>query len=455
MKQLHLHDYFLVTPSKDLMTAEIDCKQAYDGIELSEESIKQFLQERNIVHGIQEEVIQSIINNLPPSEFPLIIAKGTKSSDGENGKIKYESNFSSEVEKTEDWNFRDVMRIPTVKQGEKIATVTLPTNGRDGKNIFGKPIKSRPGKPVNVRAGKNVIYREEDRTFYAVAEGQLSIAQNKITIHTVYEVNETLSMKTGNINFIGSVVIHGDVPTGYEVRAEGDIKIYGIVEGATIIAKGSVFVSEGLAGIKKGMIQAGENIHIGYINQGIAKAGNSIYVHHSIIHSECTAKEKLFCQNGNIIGGSISAGRLVEAKDIGNRLSTKTIISLGIDRTSTIQETELLEEKQSLEKTLSQLNVIGKKLEAEKNKSAKTRIMLLRQRNSKLKVIEKLEAIDNKLEEINGVLGNEQDAELIVGNYLYPNTMIEFGKYKQNIQDIRRHTRARLVQNEIVFMQNI
>lgn len=454
MKQTQLHDYFSVKPSNDLMSAELDCKQAYESEHVSDEAMRQFLQEHHVVHGIQEESIQMIIDILPPNAFPLIIAKGTMSEDGENGKITYTSNISSEVEKTEDWNFRDVMRIPSVKQGEKIATVTLPTQGRDGKNIYGKTIKARPGKPVPIKAGNNVIYREEDHSFYALAEGQVSIAQNKITIHTVYEVTETLSMKTGNIDFVGSVIIHGDVPTGYEVKADGDIKVFGIVEAATVIAKGSVFVSEGLAGLKKGMIQAGENIHVGYINQGIAKAGNSIYVHQSIVHSECTANQKLFCQNGNIIGGSISAGRSIEAKDIGNRLSTKTVISLGVDQASATQENELLEEKRSLEKTLSQLNAIGKKLETEKNKSAKMRVMLLRQKNSKQKVIEKLEAIDTKLSEINGFLGNEQDAELIVGNYLYPNTIIEFGKYKHNIQDIRRHTKAKVVQNEIVFLQN-
>src|SRR5699024_7083456 len=113
---------------------------------------------------------------------------------------------------------------------------------------------------------------------------------NAIEVHEVYQVDETLSMKTGNLDFVGSIVIRSDVPTGYIVRAGGDIKVFGIVEAAEVHAGGSLFISEGLAGLQKGTITAGGDIHIGYINQGKAEAGDSIYVENSILHSECIAK---------------------------------------------------------------------------------------------------------------------------------------------------------------------
>lgn len=452
MSQVNLHDFFSISFSDHHLTAEINCKKPYDNLQLTAEDLHKFLKEHKIVFGIDEAVIQEIINKPSTTTFPKVIARGQESQDGQDGKIIYEANFSSEVERTEDWNFRQVMRIPTVKRGEKIAMLIPPTPGQDGKNVLGKVLKARPGKRLRIRAGKNVEFRENELSYYAIEEGQVSVTRNAIAVHTVYEVHGTLSMKTGNIDFVGSVIIHGDVPTGYEVKAEGDIKIFGIVEGATIIAKGSVFVSEGLSGLKKGIIEAGESVHIGYINQGTVKAGESIYVHQSIIHSQCTARKELFCQNGNIIGGTISVGQRVDAKDIGNRLSTKTVISLGQDREVAVAEAELLKEKESLLKTLSQLEIIGKKLEAEKDKDPKMRIMLLRQRNSKQKVLEKIAKIDQDIKNMHAELGDEEEAELIVRNALYPNTMIEFGKYKHNVQDVRRYLRVKLVQNEITFL---
>src|SRR5699024_4134026 len=138
---------------------------------------------------------------------------------------------------------RDVIRIPTVKEGEKLATIVDPIKGKDGKNIFGEQIRHRPGKVVVVRAGKNVVYKEEDKTFYAKSEGQISINDYIINVHPVYEVNESLSMKTGNLDFIGSIIIRGDVPTGYQVKAGGDVKIFGLVEAAHIEAGGSIYIS--------------------------------------------------------------------------------------------------------------------------------------------------------------------------------------------------------------------
>src|SRR5699024_12523878 len=130
----------------------------------------------------------------------------------------------------------------------------------------------------------------------------------------------------------------------------------------TLFRSGSIFISEGFAGLQKGRIQAADDIHIGYINQGFAQAGHSIHVENSIIHSTCIARQRVFCQQGNIIGGSLSAGQSLEAKDVGNRLSTKTEINLGINKAVDQKEQKLLQEKEDLQATLEKLELIGKKL---------------------------------------------------------------------------------------------
>src|SRR5699024_3320140 len=111
--------------------------------------------------------------------------------------------------------------------------------------------------------------------------------------------------------------------------------------------------------------------YVGYVNQGIASAGKSIYVENSIIHSECTAKERVHCKQGNIIGGTTSAGESIEAKDIGNRLSTKTEISFGFDKSMLEQEQRLIEEKKELEKTFKKYIIISDKIKKKKKKEIK------------------------------------------------------------------------------------
>ncbi|MBT2216649.1 DUF342 domain-containing protein [Virgibacillus dakarensis] len=450
-----LQNYFYINISNDRLHASLyrTDKPIDDDLELTENGIINILKEKKVCYGVLHDTIQLIVSDLSVVEFPVIVARGQLAQHGENGTITYGLNFDTEFEKTADWNFRDVMRIPSVQKGQRLATITMPGDGKNGIDIFGKEIKARPGKPVLVKAGKNVVYHEKDHSFYAAAEGQVSINPRSIQVYEVYQINETLSMKDGNLDFVGSIVIHGDVPTGYTVKAGGDIKIYGMVEAATLIAGGSIFISEGFAGLRKGSIKADGNIHVGYINQGIAHAGDDIYVERSILHSECTARCHIYCQKGNIIGGILSAGKSVEAKDIGNRMSTQTEIVLGVHKRMMDKEKELSAEKAELLDTRNKLTVLGEKIQNQRDQqNPKVRITMLRQRNSINQTTEKIARIDEQLSQLNGQIGSETEAKLSVRGYLYSNTIVTFGKYKRKINKTTKNVQMRLEQNEISLL---
>lgn len=443
--------YFYIETSPDKLNAEIYCTDEYNErkVTIDRALIDELLLDNNLKSGIVENNIKLLLTTPPASKFPITIAKGIPAQNGEHGKLIYEFNFSSEVQKTDDWNFRDVMRIPSVQKGQKLATIVPPTKGKNGIDVFGNTIRAKQGKPVLMRAGKNVIYNESDMSFYATLEGQASAHHQVIEVQPVFEVHDSLSMETGNLNFVGSIIIHGDIPTGYTVEAEGDVKIYGIVEAATVISGGSIYVSEGLSGLQKGSLKAAHNIHVGYINQGIVHAGETIYVENSILHSECEANKDIYCQRGNIIGGTLSAGQTIEAKDIGNRLSTKTEISLGISQTANEQEQKLLAKKEELIATLSNLKMIGEKLKLQDSQNKQIQLTLRRQQNSYKQTSEQLDKVKTALLQLNSSLGDEKSAELIVNNYIYPNTVISFGKYKRMIQTDHRNVHIFLNKNEI------
>lgn len=448
-----LKAYFNMIVADDKMTAQLDCTEDYQTDSEQEEAhIQQFLIENNVIFGIDQEMIRQIADGLPSESFPVTVAQGQPSADGIDGKIVYEQKYTSEIDRSSDWNFRDVMHIPSVQKGQKLASLILPEAGEDGTNVFGAVLSAAPGRPVIKKAGKNVVFREENNSFYAITDGQLSVSGTYIQIHPVYEVNETLSMKNGNLDFVGTIVIHGDVPSGYTVKAGGDVKIHGMVEAAFVTAAGSIYVSEGIAGQSNGFLKANENINIGYVNQGVVYAGNDLYVENSILHSDCTAENNVFCQRGNIIGGTISAGKTVEAKDIGNRLSTKTEVVFGLNKAIHDKEKNLLAKKRELQATLKKLTLLGDKLkDQDRTNNPKLRITILRQRNSYIKTKEQIEEIEQVLEQMNSYIGNEKDAGLIVKNYIYPNTVVTFGKYKRIIKTEHHFVQLRLSQNEIII----
>ncbi|WP_164215479.1 FapA family protein [Virgibacillus sp. YIM 98842] len=449
------HNIFHIAVSDDRVHAEIELKEPRipEDFSMDENDVSQLLNDYNIKYGIDEEAVRMLRCELSRDIFPLVIAKGKPVVHGEDGRLNFMANVHpGEINRSPGWNFRDVMSIPSVKKGEKIAEVILPAEGENGKTVHGTVIRAKKGKPSNVMAGKNVVFLEDNHAFYAAANGQLSISGRNIHVHPVFEVDSTLSMKEGNLDFTGTIIIRGDVPAGYSVKAEGDIKVFGIVEAATLMSGGSIFIAEGLAGQKKGYIKAEESIRIGYINQGKVFAGNDLFVENSIIHSTCTVKNHVFCQKGNIIGGSLSVGKSLAAKDIGSRFGTKTEIIFGMDQHLHRKEEELFKEKQELEDTIQKLTKLGEKIKQQNTKdNPKLRIMLLKQRNSYTKAREKLSEIERSLGKINAQLGSENEAELIVNNYLFSHVTVAFGKYKRIMKTDYHYIRMFLSKNEIVI----
>lgn len=449
-----LHELFDIKIAKDQLRAELYYNEPEEArsININCAELMEMLKENNIVFGIDEQKIAEITTNFSSHHFPVLIAKGISKEDGKDGKLIYKLDLNTEIDRSDGWDFREVMRIPTVQKGDKLATIIPPSKGKNGKNVFGKDVVARPGKPVLMRPGKNVRFSETDQTFYATAEGQVNFGVKSINVYTVYEVHEDISMKTGNIDFVGTVVIRGDVPTGFTVKASGDIKIFGLVEAATIIAEGSVFISEGMAGLKTGTIQASEDVHIGYINQGNVVAGNSILVENSILHSECSAGVDIKCQRGNIIGGVLSAGRAIKGKDIGNRMNTLTELSFGVDKKLFDEQVKMETEKENLKDNLRKLQLLKAKMEKETHlKNSQNRITLLKLRHSFNKTKEQLDDIDSQLESINASLGSLEDTFLKVKGTIFPNAVVSFGKYRRTIDRNYDNVTIKMERNDIAI----
>ncbi|MEN2766423.1 DUF342 domain-containing protein [Ornithinibacillus xuwenensis] len=452
----NLNELFTIVISKDHMIAELHYTDEYlvnRDLDITSEAFHDFLNDNQIVYGIKEEAVELVISGIPLDDFPVAIATGVLPEHGTNAEIIYEINLNPTIEKTEKRDFRDVMQIPSVEKDQKLASVSSPTKGKDGTDVYGNLIPAQPGKPLTIKTGKNVRYEETESAFYATSEGQASVQRNIIHVLPVFEVKDTLSLKEGNLNFIGTIIIKGDVPSGYKVNAGGDVKIFGMVEAASIHAEGSVFISEGLSGLQKGQVVARENIQIGYINQGNVNAGNNLYVENSILHSNCTAGSEIICQKGSIIGGTVSAGDSIQVKHVGNQMSTKTELMLGQSHNEVQLAENLQSQKKEIEDSLAKLKIIGEKLSQTPNIESNPKLLhaLKRQRASYDKNTEMLSTINEQLESLS-IDAKEKYAKLVITGNVYANTIVSFGKYKRVINTINQHVEFELLNNEI-FMR--
>ena len=448
-----LNDHFILFVSEDKMAATVQLIEKYNPEDISEQLIRDWLKANKITYGINQDSIKRITSQYDESIFPISIAKGIEPIDGIDGKLTFVSEQSDSIEIDEKRDFRDIKKIPSLDVNEKIAVLIEPIDGTVGSDVFGKKLPYRKAKKVKVRPGKNVIYKDEDQSFYSEIKGKLSVTGNQIHVHNTYEVNEDMSMKSGNINFVGSVIIRGNVPTGYRVEADGDIHIYGLVEASYIKAGGNVTITEGISGLKKGEIYAAGDVNIGYINQAKIESGNNINVQNSIMHSECVAKEHIYCHSGSIIGGTCSAGVTIEANEIGNKMDTKTEVSIGVDKGQFDLESQFSAAKKTLVSEIEKLRKIGNTLETKAKHggglSSKERIFLLKQKNTLQVTKNKLAKIEDKINSLKVSLGDEEKARLIAKKVLHRNVDLRFGKYQRRTDSVHKFTQVYIEDGEI------
>ena len=68
--------------------------------------------------------------------------------------------------------------------------------------------------------GKNVVCNPEMTIMYAAIDGLFTLTGGEtINVFPIYEVNGDVDYHTGNIDFVGTVVIRGNVLTGFRIRA--------------------------------------------------------------------------------------------------------------------------------------------------------------------------------------------------------------------------------------------
>lgn len=460
---MELASYFQIRFTQNKLKAMIHLKKEVpEEITVTIEDIIHFLKSHSITYGINEEQANRIATNPNYIEYPIVVAIGKEPINGEDAYMEWIApGLKETMEKKEltdsDWiDYRNILKIPMAKKGEIICKKINATIGIPGVNVEGSEVVPRPGKDFKIRQGKNTILNEETNEIIAEVPGQIGVQKNNVSINPVFEVREDLSLKTGNIDFIGHVHIFGNVPSGYTVTAGGDIIVEGIVEASQLEAGGTIFVKNGIIGAQRGHIKAKGNIQTQYINQGIIEAGGDVIVEQMIMHSQVATFGQVICngKRAEIVGGSVSSQKKIMARTIGNDSHTKTKIYLGPNEKAVRQLKDIKEKLQMIHETNQKIISIEQKLNEKKELmplTPKERVMLLRVKNTKLQNDKELIRLTEDKIELEEVFEKAKSAQLEVTGQAFPNVEIIFGKYHKQLQRTFDHIKVNVEDGEITI----
>ncbi len=285
--------------------------------------------------GLNEAKISAMIED-QYYDRECVIAKGITPVNGVDASydFNFDPNFNKKPTRREDGSvdYWSIHSVELVEEGQVIATYNEPVDGSNGMTVKGKLLVAKRGRPLPPLTGKGFVRSEDNKTYTATTDGKIEMQNNRILISNVYEIHGDVGLKTGNIDFRGDVIVHGNVPTGAVIRATGSVTIDGNVEGCLIDANKDVIIRGGMLGHERGIIKTRGNLHVKFIEYATVKADGSI-VTDSLINSNVICNDKLYLEgkHASIVGGVIHAAAGVEAYNFGNEYGVKTEIYVGVN----------------------------------------------------------------------------------------------------------------------------
>jgi len=449
--------------SDDKLSAFLQFKDCDEKLTFDLEQLEEVLKLYHVTYGVNREKLTEIVQN-PKAFFKsrTLIAAGTASINGQDGSIQHQFNYYKDSKTPVELDdgkvdFKEVTTIHNVRKGQLIAQRIPAAQGIPGIAVTGEELPAKSGKEARFKLGKNVVTDSEQIALYAAIDGMISLTErDKINVFPIFEVNGDVDYNIGNIDFVGSVVVRGRVLTGFKIKASGDIRITGSVEGADIEADGSVEISAGILGHNKGNIRAGKRVKSSFIQDATVIA-EEVFVTQSIMHSTVRASKSVICKGtkGLIVGGIIQAGELVSARTIGNSMSTATVIEVGVLpelRNELVQlRAQLRTLNENLDKTDKALILLDQLAAAGQLGPDKV-AMRIKLNHTKKQIIEEQSAVKERIFNIEKSLEDSDLAKVEVGSTIYSGAKVVIGRYTRFIKDPVTHVRFRLTDGDIAMI---
>lgn len=404
------------------------------GADLALEEIKGLLHAAGVVHGVREQELREFID-YPTYNEKFLAAEGTRPVNGADAEILYNFNVRrSEVqliEKNGRVDFRELNLVENVEAGQILATKRPAEEGTPGRTVTGKSLPSKPGRDVPIEIGKNVRLSDDGSSAQATINGQVLLVAGRINVEPVYTVEGDVNYKTGNILFLGTVFVKGNVEDGFTVKAAGNIEVMGSVGKCLLDAEGEVIVHQGVLGKIDGRVRAGGNVVAKFIENARVEAEENVLVSDGIIHSFVDANKRIVCQGrrASIVGGRLRAAEEIHAKTLGSVAGTETCLEVGIDPKRKETLAQALARKSLLEKQLEELvrniNTLEALKRVQRNFPEDKQKNLRELGENRSKLLQELEAAGKVIGEINAHLQSLKAAgKVSASDKVYPGVKI-------------------------------
>lgn len=369
-----------------------------------------------------------------------VLLRGTPAVPSKNGRIEWARDFFSSGftidEKTGIMNYRERTGEPSVEVDELLARIHPPEEGQDGRDVLGNRIPAAKPKPVRIRCGMNVKASDDGYEFHATAKGRVRYSKHVLSVDRVYVINGNVGLETGNIDHPGALFIEGDVEAGARIRADGDIEVRGIVEGADIEAGGNLSVRRGITGCAGHRIQAGGRVNVRFLVEAEVVAGDDVVVESEMVNSRVITKGSFIMHGGRLVGGSVTAQGNIYVKQAGSEgvVRTRLVIELDPALAQAIanKEAEMKRIRESLKKIKDTLTAL-KTRKGSLSDSAREALAKLAGNISDMQAT--LQTLESEREELLAQMRNRGRPQILIQGIAYPESTFDIYTHRLRLRE--------------------
>jgi len=450
--------FLSIKVSDDHMKVYLTVKPfAQENIDINSDDVLKILQSINVCFGIKEEVIKNTLDKVKQEKNSIenvLIAEGNQAINGEDGSLEFLFNINKKIKPQEGAHgkvdFHELSMVENVEKEQPLVKLIDSTPGTPGKNVYGKTVNPVHGKPCILPIGENTKVSDKDtKLLVSGIDGIVKYAGGVVSVKSCYAVEKDVDFSTGNITSKGTVVVKGNVRSGFVLDAVGDVEVWGTVEDSIIKSKGNVLVKGGFVGSGKGKIEAGGDVTIGFTRNQTIVANNVKILREAvdcIIYAKNTVKvsgDKI-----SIEGGITTAGAMIEVESLGSKNEVHTDVEAGIDYTAH-------QSQMSTRKEISGLKAVLKTVDKELNtlhaiKKAKGELPA-QYTNTFDHLLSRREELVKKLKDLASVeiLPVNEGAKVVVNKVVHPGIEIKIGESTMTILEECRGTTFYLSGDEI------
>ena len=286
---------------------------------------------------------------------------------------------------------------------------------------------------------------------YAAVSGRVEYQNDLIQVSSVYEISGDVDLSIGNIDFNGTVVVHGNVISGMTIRATGDVTIYGGVQDSSVEAGGDVTIMNGLQGRGQGTVVAQGTLSAKFIEQSRVRAGTLVRAD-EIVHSEVESggDVQVTGKRGSVVGGVIRACHMVAAQTVGAIGHPRTIIEVGADPQMAKRWKDLGIQLGKYRKKLEEVQKIVNYLLSKGSETGINQERLQQAFATKVKCLQIVQSMEKEYAQLKKKLEGADTGVIHVTDTIYPGSVLRISNLSYNVSGTQiKKTTFKISEGEI------